>query len=163
MFNKIACVLLLLVVALPARAQTATPTPCNPGLDIGHLNFGGNCQNNTVDADTKSDLYRVMATAAFQVNELPEQIQTSGQNGQGVIPSTSGAIQIFGYIKWMFSANTAQELMGRTLAPFGINIFIIFLMITIMTGLYFLVNFIVLIVKAVIWVFNQFLKLIPFW
>lgn len=163
MWNKLSLLVLLLLIALPAQAQTATPTPCNPGIDIGNLNLGGNCQSNSVDPDMRSDLYRSMATAAADVNKLPEQIQMSGQNGGSVVPSTSGAIQLFGYIKWLFSMNTSQEIMGKSLGPFGANIFIIFLIVVTMTALYFLVNFIVLILKAVIWVFNQFLKLIPFW
>lgn len=163
MSTKLALLILALMLTVaPALAQTPTPI-CEGGINIGHLNFGGECKSNSIDADVKSDLYRSMATAAAQVNQLPEQIRTSGQNGQSILPNTSGAVQIFGYIKWLFSAATAQELMGKTLAPFGVNVFIIFMMITVMTAIYFLVNFIVLIVKGVIWVFNQFLKLIPFW
>lgn len=169
MLNKVSLLMLLLLLVIPAQAQTATPTatptatttPCTPGIDVGNLNFGGNCQSNSLDPDMRSDLYRSMATAAADVNNLPEQIN-SGQSGS-IIPSTSGAIQLFGYIKWLFSMNTAQEVMGKTLAPFGANIFVLFFIVTTMTALYFLVNFIVLIVKAVVWVFTQFLKLIPFW
>jgi len=165
MFNKIALLILLLMLATaPALAQTATPTAgCTGGIDIGNLNFGGQCTSNSIDSGMKSDMYRSMATAAAQVNQLPEQIRTSGQNGQSILPNISGAVQIFGYIKWLTSVNTAQETMGKTFAPFAVNVYIVLLMIITMTSLYFLVNFIVLIIKGVIWVFNQFLKLIPFW
>lgn len=147
-------VIILALMAAPTLAQTATPTPTPTQIAIT-----ANIQLTL----PRSDMYRSVATAAAQVNQLPEQIQAAGQNGQSIIPDTAGATQMFGYIKWLFSLNTAQELMGKTLAPFGVNVFIIFTLITVMTALYFLVNFIVLIVKGIIWVINQVLKLIPFW
>ena len=158
MLNKISLLMLLLLLVMPVAAQTATP--CNAGLDIGNLNFGGNCQSNTIDPDTKSDLYRAMATAAYNTNQLPEQIKSAGPNGQRIIPDTSGASQIFGYIKWLFSPNSAQEVLGKTLAPFGINVFVIFLIVTTMTGIYLLINLIVLIMKFVMWIYSWIIKLV---
>lgn len=153
-------ILMLLLLVLPAQAQTATPTPCPPGLDIGNLNFGGNCQSNSIDPDTQADLYRSMATAAYDTNQLPEQIEQAGPNGGSVVPDTSGATQIFGYVKWLFSANSAQEILGRTFAPFGINVFVVFMIVVSMTGIYILINLIVLIVKFVMWIYSWILRLI---
>lgn len=159
MFTKTIVVLILLMLAMPAMAQTPTPI-CEGGTNIGHLNFGGNCKSNTINADTKSDLYRAMATAASQVNGMPEQIQASGQNGQSVIPNTSGAIQMFGYIKWLLSPASIQELMGKTLAPLGVNVFVVFVITITMAGLYIAINMIVLIVRGVMWVYSWIIKLI---
>ncbi len=161
---KLIILVLMLTLAGAVSAQTSTPTPgCTGGIDIGNLNIGGQCTSNTINSDTKSDLYRNMATAAANVNALPEQIRGSGTTGNNVVPSTAGATQIFGYVKWLLSGNTAQELLGRSLAPFGVNLAIILILVIALTGVYFLVNFAVLIIKAIIWIINQILKLIPFW
>jgi hypothetical protein len=162
MLSRAVIVLVLMMLASGVAAQTATPG-CAGGIDIGNLNIGGQCTSNTIDADMKSDIYRVMATAAYNVNKMPEEIKKSGPAGKDISGSTSGAVQLFGYAKWVMSPNTAQELMGKSLAPFGINVFVIFLLITSLTAIYFLVNLIVIVIKFVAWVINQLLKLIPFW
>jgi hypothetical protein len=157
-------ILLALMAALSVPTLAQTPEPiCQGGINIGNLNLGGECRSNTIDPDTKSDLYRSMATAAYEVNQLPEQIQASGMNGQSVIPDTSGASQLFGYMKWILSYSVVEEFFGRTLAPLGGIVLAVLTITLVMTGLYILINFIVLIIKSVIWVLNQFLKLIPFW
>lgn len=163
MHLKLLILLFLLGIAGAVSAQTATPTPCAPGIDVGRLNVGGNCTSNTIDPDAKSDLYRAMATAAFNVNEMPEQIRANGQNGQSVLPSMDGAAQLFGYAKWLFSANTAQELLGRTLAPLGEMLFRILVSAVALVAVYIVIRLVSLIIKAVIWVINQLLKLVPFW
>lgn len=154
---------LVLMSTIPAFAQTATPTPCTPGVDIGNLNVGGNCRSNSVDPSLKSDLYRSMATAAANVNALPEQVRSSGPDGSSVLPSTSGASQLFGYIKWVFSSNSRQELLGKTLAPLGETLWTVLSLVIGMAAVYWAIRIITLIIKTVVWVFNQFLKLIPFW
>lgn len=164
MLNKVSLFILLLAwvlaLVIPAQAQTATATACNPGFDIGHLNFGGNCQSNTIDNGMKSDLYRSMATAAYETNKLPEQIKASGPNGGSVVPDTSGAVQLFGYIKWLFSPTSAQETMGKTWAPFLINVYVIFVIVVTMTGIYILINLIVLMMKFTMWIYSWILKLV---
>lgn len=141
------------IVAIPVRADT-----CEGGIDIGNLNVGGNCTSNTVDPALKSDLYRAMATAAASTNQLPEQVRSAGS-----LPSTAGAAQIFGYAKWVFSANSRQELLGKTLAPLGETLWWLLSIAIVMTAIWIAIRIIVLIVKAVVWAVNQFLKLIPFW
>lgn len=163
MLNRAALVLMI-IFTLAGAVSAQTPTPgCVGGVDIGNLNIGGQCTSNTIDSEMKSDIYRVMATAAYNVNALPEQIKNSGPAGKDISGSTSGAVQIFGYVKWVLSPNTAQELLGKAFSPFGINVFVIFLVITSLTAIYFLVNLIVIIIKFVAWIINQLLKLIPFW
>ncbi len=153
MWNKLGTLVFMLIIAGSVSAQTATPTPSptfppTPTVDI-------------VITVPRSDMYRSMATAAAQVNQLPEQIRAAGPNGSALPNADAGPL--FGYAKWLFSGNTAQELLGRTLAPIGLNLFVVFVLVATLTAIYFLINFIVLILKAIVWIINQILKLIPFW
>jgi hypothetical protein len=142
MLRMFSSVLLLLLIAGSVSAQTPEPTIT------------------LVLTVPRSEMYSSMATAAANVNRLPDEIRRPG--GQSIVPSADVS-QLFSYAKWLFSLNTAQELLGRTFAPIGINLFVIFVIVIILTSIYFLVNLIVLIIKAVIWVINQILKIIPFW
>ena len=144
MFSKFALLVLLLLVALPVHAQTATPTP-PVTLQV------------TVP---RAEMNSAMATAAAGTNNLPDEIQRPG--GTSLIPSVD-LTQLFAYAKWLFSLNTANELLGRTFAPIGMELMIIFTFTVILTILYFIINIIALIIKGVIWVINQILKIIPFW
>ena len=146
MSSKFATVLLLLFAAATASAQTATPSP-TPQITL-------------VVTVPRSELNQSMATAAAEVNRLPDEIQRPA--GQSIIPSADVA-QIFGYAKWLFSLSTAQELLGQTLAPIGMELYIIFFFVVILTAIWFAINLLVLIIKGVTWVINQILKIIPFW
>src|SRR5688572_17525776 len=150
MFSKLIVLLALLLFVGRAAAQTDTPTPTitpTPNVTL-------------VLTIPRSDMYASMATAAANVNQLPDEIRRPG--GQSLIPSPDVS-QLFAWAKWLFSANTAQELLGETLAPIGITLFIVMNFVVILTAIYFLINLIVLIIKGVIWIINQILKIIPFW
>ena len=150
MYSKLVALLALLLFAGSVQAQTDTPTPtitATPNVTL-------------VLTIPRSDMYMSMATAAANVNRLPDEIRRPG--GQSLIPS-SDVSQLFAWAKWLFSLNTAQELLGQTLAPIGIELFIIMNFVVILTAIWFLINLIVLIIKAVIWIINQILKIIPFW
>jgi hypothetical protein len=151
MSSKIAVLLALLVfVAGSVQGQTDTPTPTitpTPNVTL-------------VLTIPRSDMYSSLATAAANVNRLPDEIRRPG--GQSLIPSPDVS-QLFAWAKWLFSLNTAQELLGQTLAPIGIELFIIMNFVVILTAIYFLINLIVLIIKGVIWIINQILKIVPFW
>jgi hypothetical protein len=160
----------LLTIAGSVSAQTATPTPdpsCQDVLKVlERVFFGGACAGGQVvdiEDSMENDIYRNMATAAAIVQDLPEQIKNSGPNGQSLADAMAGASQVFGYIKWLLSPNSAQELLGRSLAPVGINIMIILTMVIALTTIYIAINMAVYILKMAIWVVNQILKLIPFW
>ena len=131
---------MLLLLIMPAAAQTSTPIP-------------------TVPADVANQ----MATAAAQTNQLPSDIaRPSG--GSSVIPSGDATL-LFSYAKWLFSLNTAQELLGQTLAPLGVNLFIILTIVMLLTAVYLAVNLITVIIRFAIWVLNliwKLLQLIPF-
>ena len=150
MFNRLCAVVLLLLIAGTSYAQTDTPTPTitpTPAVTL-------------VLTVPRSEMYQSMATAAASVNQLPDEIRRPGGQSLVAQPDVS---QLFGYIKWLFSLNTAQELLGPTLAPIGASLYIVMYFVVILTAIWFLMNLIVLIVKAVIWVINQILKIIPFW
>jgi hypothetical protein len=103
-----------------------------------------------------------LATAAANTNELPSDI--SAPSGQAVVPS-SDAAPLFAYIKWLFSLNTAQELLGRKMAPVAINLFIVMVIVITLTGVYLAINLITLLIRFAVWVLTIVIKiidLIPF-
>lgn len=140
MWAKSAAVLLLLMLTIPALAQTPTQVPTVP-----------------------PELANKMATAAADTNQLPSDI-TRPTNQQSVVTTTS-AKPLFSYIKWLFSYNSAQELLGPTLAPLGMSLFIMMTIGILLAGIYLVVNLITLIIRFVIWILNliwKMLQLIPF-
>lgn len=138
--------LAVLLLALPAAAQTATPTPA-PQL-IFTL---------TVPAQT---FYESMATAAANVEQMPDDIRIA-PDGTNLL-DTANVATLFGYVKWLFSDNSAREIFGNTLAPLWILFFVILTINIVLTTVYFLVWFVVLIVRGIVWIINQILKFIPF-
>jgi hypothetical protein len=171
---------IIAALARNASAQTATPTidPATLKHCVGAIyippfgSFGGVCTTGTpgtpsgpapniidVDDNVESDLYASMATAAAIFNKLPEEISKAGPSGQNLTQAMAGAKQVFGYVKWLFSPNSAQELLGRSLAPIGINVLAVFTMIVALTAIYIAINIIVYTVKFIIWVVNQIIKI----
>jgi len=156
--NKVMLFLLLLVLIPIARADT-----CEGGTNIGHLNFGGQCKSNAIEPSELDNFYQQMRDAADQINALPDEIKKAGPGGSTLIDATAGAAQISGYVKWLFSYNTAQELLGSDFAPIGVNILIVFTMTVAMIAIYIAINLVVFTIRMVVWIVNQVLKLIPFW
>lgn len=152
MYSKLAALALALLIAGGVHAQTDTPTPTNTPTATPAITL--------VVTVPRSDMYASMATAAANVNQLPDEIRMSA--GQNLVPRPD-LTRLFGMAKWLFSLNTANELLGRTLAPIGVELYIIFFFVIILTSIWFLINLIVLIIKGVIWIINQILKIIPFW
>lgn len=152
---------------LPTATPTADPSCTDPLRIIGHIIFGPGCVGNgqpiTMEDSMKSDFYRNMATAAAIVNSLPEKIQKAGPNNQTLAEAMEGAKQVFGYVKWLFSPNSAQELLGRSLAPIAINVMAVMTMYLAMVAIYITTNMAIYIVKLAIWLMTQLLKLLPFW
>lgn len=75
------------------------------------------------------------------------------------------ATQLFSYMKWLFSDNSAQELVGVTLAPILLNLYILLGLAFTFTALWLTIRFLVwtwrLILFVVKWII-RFLELIPF-
>jgi hypothetical protein len=161
MRRNLVVVLLLLIISNVALAQSADT--CTGGTWIGHFNIGGTCKKTTMDTGTLDSFYAQIAAATASINAMPDQIKSAGPNGQSLSAAVSGASQLFGYVKWLFSASTAQELLGKTFAPIGSNILIIFTLVVAMTTIYVAINTVIFVVKMAVWAINQILKLIPFW
>lgn len=138
--KHITLALLIAALALPAYAQTPTPVPTLviPTVPVEEIN------NN-------------VGQAAEGVNNLPSDI--SKPSGQSVIPS-GDATMLFGYAKWLFSINTAQELMGKTLAPLGMNVFIVLTVIMLLLAVYLAVMALTLIIRFVVWILGIIIRAI---
>lgn len=109
----------------------------------------------------RSDLYRFLATAAHNVNQLPEDITRQGN--VSLIPNSNPA-EVFSYVKWLFSYSTAEELMGRTLAPVGMSLFLLFTLMVSHVVVQMLIRLVTPILKIVVWIVYRIIdviKLIP--
>lgn len=115
----------------------------------------------TMDADDipRNAIYTFLATAAANVNSLPDDV--SAPDGAVVLPDTDGR-QVFAYAKWLFSGATAQELLGITFSPVAIHLFAGLTLIVILVSIYLVVNLVVLLIKGVIWIVQQVLRVVPF-
>lgn len=148
----------------PAKADV-----CTNGYSWQVILFGGfdgsdPCKkSNSFDTNELNKFYEQISAAAEKINALPDEINKAGPAGQTLSNITAGITQIAGYVKWLFSGNTAQELLGKTFAPIGINIMVIFLMTVAMVTIYIAVNTIVYTIKMVIFLMNLVLKVLPFW
>lgn len=174
---------LMLNIYKSASAQTATPTEslfiCQEAADTGTvvINFltglfgaGGvslaqaaECESNTINPAELDSFFRQIREAADRINALPDEIKNAGPSGQTLTDTTAGIGQIAGYVKWLFSPNSAQELLGRSLAPIGTNILVIFVMTVAMVAIYISINIVVFTIKMIVWLVNQILKILPFW
>lgn len=71
------------------------------------------------------------------------------------------AAPLFGHIKWAISCVSAQELVGKTLSPLvchtvvgiTLNLFLTFVLISF--------RFIRLLIRGIVWLIQQVLKIIP--
>lgn len=168
-------VLLIVSLVIPASAQEPLPDDllgCEQTNDFGGFivgilggataGSGLKCASNKIEQSQLKAFYDKMKEAADQINALPDEIEDAGPGLQ--ITAIVAAIgEIAGYVKWLFSPNTAQELLGRTFAPIGINILVIFTMTVAMVAIYITINMVVFTIKMIVWLMNQILKLLPFW
>lgn len=109
-----ALLLLTLVQSRKTFAQTTTPTPPYPGIVFEPLQsptpiptFSSSDLEITVEVP-HSDIYNGLATVESGLSSLPANLANPGLP---VLPGTQGG-ELFGYIKWVFSANTASEVFG---------------------------------------------------
>ncbi|MCL4251790.1 MAG: hypothetical protein KJ065_26935 [Anaerolineae bacterium] len=128
---------LLLLMAVPAAAQIPSPTPI-PSATPGP----------TLPAYIPSSgVYNFLATAAANVNALPQDISAPG--GVALLPN-SDAVPLFSYAKWLWSGNSTRELLGEQLSPIG-NTGVIWITLVVVLGLIWLtVTIATAIVKFVI-------------
>jgi hypothetical protein len=140
---------LLLIQAPPTIPAIPSPTPIPTSTPMGTLGA----------AFPSGQIYQFLSTAVANVNALPADVSRAG--GVSVLPNENAA-SIFGYGKWMFSGASAEQLLGRTVAPLGIIVFASFTLVVVLASVYLLINVATLIVKGVTWIFQQILRVIPF-
>ncbi len=92
--------------------------------------------------------------AANNVNQMPASVTNSN------LPTSPNPMILFGYVRWLFSYDTAQELLGRKIAPLGLALFHFLMVIIPLLTLYLLINITVAAIKFAAWVFNITVKLI---
>ncbi len=110
--------LLVLLIAAPALAQDddgPTPTPSATPLQVPF-----------------QELNQALATANSGVNQAPADLSAPG--GVPLLPSADGR-QIFGYVKWLISAQAAEDVFGP-FAPIFIHLGIYLGMVFPLIGVY---------------------------
>lgn len=104
------------------------------------------------------DIISYLEQALGYLNNLPDNLTSDGNTQY--LPSET-ATQIMGYAKWLFSPNTAQELLGTTLAPIGINLYILLSILVILAVSWAFIKIIILILRFVQYIARWILDLIP--
>lgn len=145
---KYLIIMLVILSGVGVQAQTDTPTPTNTPT-ITPTSFG---------SVPDEELHNLMATQAANTNSLPDDISRP-VNNQSIVQDVD-LRPLFGLVKWLFSANAAQELLGPTLAPLGLSIFTLFMITVIMIGVYLLVFVITIGIRFYWWVTNNILRMI---
>lgn len=107
----------------------------------------------------QNEVYTYLATAAANVNALPEDASAPG--GVAIVPNTDG-LQLFGYAKWLWSGTSTRELLGPTLSPLANSAFVWITLIAISASVYLVFTIVTSIVRFVAWLIQQVLKFIPF-
>lgn len=106
-----------------------------------------------------SEVYNYLATAVANVNSLPDDLTSN--NGTSLIPNETGT-QFMSYAKWMFSDTSARELLGNTLAPIGINLYILLTLIVFLAIAWATIRIALLIYRFVQYIVREILRLLPF-
>jgi hypothetical protein len=149
MLNIIAALLILgNVQQLPAPN---TPTPYAPIATVEVIDIA--------TAIPRNEIYSWLSTAVANVNSLPNDPFVS--NGTSIITADTGT-QIFGYVRWLYSYNTAQELLGATLAPIGAFLYTILNALVLFAGISMTVTVITIIRRGISYILCLIGKLIPF-
>ena len=149
-----------LIIALGAAVLFQVPPPLDPVPSPTPLVIGTPTPLAIEVTVPRSEIYQYLATAAANINQMPAAIDRD-PSGVGIIPSDD-ARNLLGYAKWLFSANSARELMGNSLSPLGINAFVLFTLVVVLTSAWLLVKIATMLIKAVIWFVQQILRFIPF-
>lgn len=145
--NVIAMIVLMQVVptlpALPSPTPYPTTTPIATIMpEIPH-----------------SEIYNFLSTAVVNVNNLPEDLFAPGGVPVLVNPDAQA---VFSYGKWMLSVTGARELVGDTLSPIAVRIFLFLSLTVVFSGIWQIVNLVVLLIKGIVYIVQQVLKFIPF-
>lgn len=104
------------------------------------------------------DMIAYLEDVLDYINSLPDNLTYF--NGTQYLPDET-ATQMIGYAKWLFSPTTANELLGETLAPIGINLFLLLTILVLLMITWAIVRVVVLILRFVRYVARWILDLIP--
>ena len=96
-------------------------------------------------------------TQIGEINSTVDSIPDTLDNE--LIPNET-ATQLFSYMKWMFNENTANELLGQTLAPLGIELFVLLLLAFTFTLLWLTIRMLVLTWRLILFIIGWIIKLI---
>lgn len=101
------------------------------------------------------DLTNRLLTAGAEVDALPDTIQD-----EVPLPDSPNPQILFSYVKWFFSYNTAAELLGQRMAPLGLTLFQMLMVIIPLLTIYMSVTAITTVIKFIRWVVSLIIKLI---
>lgn len=105
------------------------------------------------DLNIDSELAEINET----VGDIPDVIDPE------IIPAET-ATQLFSYMKWLFSDNSANELLGPTLAPLLINFYVLLTIAFFFTTIWLTIRALVLAWRFILFVVEwiiRFIELIP--
>lgn len=104
------------------------------------------------------NLINGLATAENNLNQVPENL--TNPSGQPLLPANNGAT-VFSYARWLFSAPVGRELFG----PFALifdSIAAVLTVLIVLALIYVAIQVAVLLVRFIVWIVTNVLKLIPF-
>lgn len=147
----VVCIWMVTTISRPVAAQlpfipSPTPIPSPTAMSVVPTQL------------PRSEIYNYLATAAANVNALPDDVSAPG--GVPLVPDTDGA-QIFGYIKWLWSGNSAQELVGETVSPLVISTFIWVTLIVVITLVFLTITLVSSILKFIVWAVRLVMGFVP--
>ena len=106
------------------------------------------------DLNVDDTLADVQGTADSLPDELPDDVIT-----------TETATQLFGYVKWLFSDLSARELVGETLAPILLNLYVLLVIAITFTMLWITIRLAVFAWRFILFIIGwiiRLIELIPF-
>lgn len=140
--HRLLLILVLLFVSLATQAQ-----------DIPQVNIP---DFNAIAEGNDFDLVAQMTDVLNQIQSLPDDIFEE----VGIESET--ATQLFSYAKWLFSANSANELLGPTLAPIGIYLYTVLGATILLAISWAIIRIALLIFRFVYFIIREVLRVIPF-
>lgn len=106
-----------------------------------------------------SEVHDWLVEAVDNVNSLPDDL--TQVNGTSAVADET-ATQLFSYMRWMFSGASAREILGETLAPIGLNLYILLFMSVVLAAAWVTVRIVALLLRFVIFVIRRIIDVIPF-
>lgn len=154
---KVLLSMILLLQPLPPDIPDVPQPPDEISFETNNLSGDVETITNT-DIIPKSDVYNFLATAVDNINALPD--DPTFINGVPLLPDDT-ATQLFSYLKWVFSSNSAREMLGETLAPIALPLWTLLLIYVVTYSISLTVFLVSVIRRFVAYIICVSLKLIP--